>query len=977
MATYEWFPKPKDYTKEKEKKLLNSEPALNHPLKAITVTEVKPVDKRGLTSRSTSVSSEKGQKAISDPLSIILDPLNVEFDGCDPLSVFAAEAEAMSQKPKTSSFKERGKSIISEHYDESLEPWSCKKANILAKYTTSEKLSITTSFLSTSEKEKVIIKTQTTVTDKVKNRLEQLDDFEEGSVQEMLDLSQQEYVKRIDELNQALVSAWEKDHRVKSLKIAIQCSKLLSDVSVIQFYPSKFVLVTDILDTFGRLVYERLKDKAVVTSPGSQPISLPDNFTPAEVPEAAKEICHNWFFKIASIRELIPRFYVEAAILKCYNYLDDKEHLTSLKRLAEMTRGIGDPLVAAYARCYLCRVGVNIALGFKDHLMPCFDDFLFTYHQVQEDGVQNTLARQKLETPKYLTLYCPALDWLMQCLAHQATDDVLQSILQKTSEQCNSALLLNSIISAFQPEYIANRASQFVDMIKNCEESGFPKHMLYRTLGSCLVLADPHSEQRLPILNEVWKSIMKLKNPGDYIGCAEIWIEYVAKHFGKREINTVLGDMIKHMSPDRVYEDYYPQLLSVVSKILSHMHNFSTLFALEKFLPFLDMFQRESVKVEACKSIMEAFIKYQIEPTDDPVIINTMMFLSKTIHDSVNALTLDDEKRAISNLIIGFLRKVSFDHDFEQQLSFYVETRAAFSNLDTVLVFLIHSVNNLAMATRNIVKGNHTRKTAGFVRACAAYCFITIPSLQFTFTQLGLYLISGQVSLLNQCLGQADEFFKAIVLLIPEIPRTVKLDNTVRQTEPLVMEFLYSFISTLLIVPDNPDSGVLYLLKGLLNMLENYNNDSNSDAKIIVYIRILTMLSAASQDNYLYHVDKVESNDTLYGSDPMFIDEVRNICNTLIGKILAYLKTLSAQEAFKRQSYLALELFNTIVVHGSLKEQQMFNLACNLWTLSQRHGYADTKQANRCMQYIKFKTNGKNNRDHFINLLNKMSESHT
>ena len=29
----------------------------------------------------------------------------------------------------------------------------------------------------------------------------------------------------------------------------------------------------------------------------------------------------------------------------------------------------------------------------------------------------------------------------------------------------------------------------------------------------------------------------------------------------------------------------------------------------EKFLPFLDMFQRESVKVEACKSIMEAFIK--------------------------------------------------------------------------------------------------------------------------------------------------------------------------------------------------------------------------------------------------------------------------------------------------------------------------------------------------------------------------------
>ena len=40
----------------------------------------------------------------------------------------------------------------------------------------------------------------------------------------------------------------------------------------------------------------------------------------------------------------------------------------------------------------------------------------------------------------------------------------------------------------------------------------------------------------------------------------------------------------------------------------------------------------------------------------------------------------------------------------------------------------------------------------------------------------------------------------------------------------------------------------------------------------------------------------VESNDTLYGTDPIFIDEVKGICNTLIGEILAYLKTLSAQE---------------------------------------------------------------------------------
>ena len=125
-------------------------------------------------------------------------------------------------------------------------------------------------------------------------------------------------------------------------------------------------------------------------------------------------------------------------------------------------------------------------------------------------------------------------------------------------------------------------------------------------------MSDPPEDERLPLLNDVWKVVMKLKLPSEYITCAECWIEFVVKHFSKREINTILGDIIKHLMPDRVFESHYGEMQSIMSKILAHVHDFSMLFSMEKFLPFLDMFQKDSVKVDVCKNIMQAYSRWQV-----------------------------------------------------------------------------------------------------------------------------------------------------------------------------------------------------------------------------------------------------------------------------------------------------------------------------------------------------------------------------
>ncbi|OCT61509.1 VPS35 endosomal protein-sorting factor-like [Xenopus laevis] len=939
MAT-QWRSRERNYPEELESWHLERVTVENedyHPLKLITVTESK-TKKVGRKESTSSSSSSSSSNSVADPLSSVLD-------GTDPLSLFAAT----TTEPVASNVEGKRKKNETEVYVGSdFEPWSSKRGEILARYTTTEKLSI--NLFMGSDRGKPT-NTGSAVSEKVRTRLEELDDLEEGSQKELLNLTQQDYISRIEELNQSLKDSWASDQKVKALKIVIQCSKLLSDTTVIQFYPSKFVLITDILDTFGKLVYERIS--SMCTDSRSL---LPANFSPETVNDTAKETCLNWFFKIASIRELVPRFYVEAAILKCNTFLSKTGISESLPRLTSMIRGIGDPLVAVYARAYLCRVGMEVAPNAKESLNRNFFDFLLTFKLIHSDTVQNQLAVQAVEIPIYLTLYSPAIDWMLRCIAYRAPETLLTEMMERCKKQGNNALLLNSVMSAFRADFIATRSMDFIGMIKECDESGFPKHLLFRSLGLNLALADPHENDRLQILNEAWKVITKLRNPQDYINCAEVWVEYTCKHFTKREVNTILADIIKHMTPDRAYEDAYQQLQSVITKVITHFQDFSVLFSVEKFLPFLDMFQKESVRVEVCKCIMEAFIRHQQEVTKDPVILNALLHVCKTMHDSVNALTLEDEKRTLSNLINGFIRMVSFGRDFEQQLSFYVETRSMFCNLEPVLIQLIHSVNHLAMETKKVMKGNHSRKTASFVRACVAFSFITIPSLTSVFTRLNLYLLSGQVALANQCLSQADAFFKAAVSLVPDVPKTINIDGKMRSSEPFLLEFLANFFSTLLVVPDHPEQGVLFLVRGLLNVIEDYTWEDNSDDKVRIYTSVLHLLAALSQESYLYHVSKVDSNDNLYGGDTKFLAEINRLCDTLIGQILEHLKTLGKEKTLKRQSYLALLIFNSILAHGDLRNNKLNQLAVNLWNLAQKHGFADTKTMVKTLEYIKKKS---------------------
>jgi hypothetical protein len=334
-----------------------------------------------------------------------------------------------------------------------------------------------------------------------------------------------------------------------------------------------------------------------------------------------------------------------------------------------------------------------------------------------------------------------------------------------------------------------------------------------------------------------------------------------------------------------------------------------------------------------------------------------------------SALTSEDERRHIGNLINFFILRVNYGRDFEQQLTFYVNCRGNFPNIDSVLSLLINSVNKLAMETRTIVKGNHNKRTAAFVKACVAYSFITIPSITSVITRLDLYLITGEIALSNLCLGQADACIEAALNLLSDFPKTIEVDHRIKNSEIYLQSYVNKFLSLIIVVPDSPEKGVLFLLRLFIEKLKEIQFDSQQITYPMILLNTLDTLSWCAQETYPFHFQNVVSNDELYGADPKFIDEVNEISTEVVETLLEILKSLT--EKPKLQSTVALEFFERLALKADLTDDKVYQLAVNLWNLSLKNRQAiDLKNHLKVLQHLEsWKKSVKNK-----NLVERMEE---
>ncbi|CAM9315551.1 unnamed protein product, partial [Ectocarpus sp. 6 AP-2014] len=389
----------------------------------------------------------------------------------------------------------------------------------------------------------------------------------------------EEYVAHVSGLKEDLEVAWSREEKVAALKVTVQAAKLLGDVTVPSFYPALFASVAGLLEAFGVMVFERIRDRAEDVGEEASPTqqgnkgdppadpspragagagaarhALPRGWTCDDVSAEARETCRNWFYKTACIRELLPRILIEAALLPCYRFLANEEEFGQiLGRLSTLVRGVGSPMVAVYCRCFVAAAGAEVAPRESAHAVASLQDYLFSLQEVQQGKLEGHLRANQFDLSEYLHLHAPAIDWLLGVVGPGAPRGVFTSILAHYRNHCGILEVLRLILNHFSPEHYAPFALEMALLIKQGQE--LPTRCTVPEVMGLLGLklssagsAHPSGPEAVPLLNEAWQEIAPAPLEV-YVEGAAAWLGVLLQSpaYGPEEVAILMEDVACRM----------------------------------------------------------------------------------------------------------------------------------------------------------------------------------------------------------------------------------------------------------------------------------------------------------------------------------------------------------------------------------------------------------------------------------------------
>ncbi|ETV80010.1 hypothetical protein, variant [Aphanomyces astaci] len=273
------------------------------------------------------------------------------------------------------------------------------------------------------------------------------------------------------------------------------------------------------------------------------------------------------------------------------------------------------------------------------------------------------------------------------------------------------------------------------------------------------------------------------------------------------------------------------------------------------------MFQH-STNITLSKRLLNAFVRGNDSglrlAVDGPhaTIVHTLVTMCTRVHDALDCLSSPLDVADASQAICTFVTSLDMHKsDADALLQMYVECRRLFYKLDAVLACLVRRVLWLS-----VLVNCHTRRS--FVKGCLAYCHITIPSLVDAIEKLKLMTLCAKIALASQCLPQMDEFVKASIVLMAELPSSDSESPAAYEQD--AMHAMTDLLSLLVVVPSPSDP--LYFVHGFRSAISKFPWQSALGNRARMLVHVVTFLAAWVPDQDLpYAIGYVPANDVIFG----------------------------------------------------------------------------------------------------------------
>lgn len=740
--------------------------------------------------------------------------------------------------------------------------------------------------------------------------LEELDDPQRFAEEGVKYITLQEYVSRLTELKDEISRAWHASDRVTSFNLSIKVAKLLSDTSVLQLYPTLFVLATEILDMLGDMVWERIRQKAEYTEDGTL-VHLPGNFQATEICAEAKETCYNWFCKVGSIRELLPRIYLELAICHCWRFLSEQP-ANNLPRLVMMARGITDPLASFYCRLYLAHCAQKLPQRDIGHLIISMNDMkTLLMNGAQVASVEKPSGALSGTRSSKLGLMEPAIEYVMKCLFKESCElqigDILMGLgLARNQSELfgNSScvsLVLHHLLRELPIRIVCSNALDILHLIECSNDYSFDQCLNYKLLGLRLCENISHVNEVNLVMKKVIQVVSQFNSLDEYLNVIDAHVDIALQKHMDSYLDSILDGIFERTLDDEIGENELSSLQSILLKLLNHFDNLEHILRLNHFNQILSMMQGSSRTIVNMR-ILSIATRYSC--VRDPTTIQFLFEVSRSLHDSIDLSTIKEkENNHSAHLVSRFIHMVDYDSEVKRHLDFLVQCRGAFGSMSEVKEMIVHSSNLLVVkATRNDISD------VIFVKSCIACSEVTIPSIPSHLKQLNLYLETAEVALMAGLVSHSDGLVDSALRCL----HNVDLFEGSRIPKDIdgFQSTLCKFCSLIVMIPGNIERGVTSIPRNMFSILSSLSWMLPSMKAKVLCALILTV-AALSQNNLLYHAihDEVMGNDSLFYCDQQYLQELFSFSTVLLQSLI---DTVLQEPIQAARGNLALDACNAV-----------------------------------------------------------------